>query len=433
MYQSTVMKILMELMQERKRQPLERIVETPIETPVFEPVVEPLFTYEKITQPPQLHDVLKLHEEYGVVGEKENLLRLTFDLITDTSVFLTGKSSAGKSCLMNSALQLVPGELIYRLNDSKKNALFQHGEKYKGKILVIEELQTFFRGSGNEKDALRCIANHEPFHFEDKGYLKTLTARMVMTSGADQNSYKKKYLDGDVELMRRFHEINVELTDEKVKNRINARNEAYKKNFFSATASPLVDASTVKQYFGQCMQSKIGKSCNPFVDFVSEYVMNSIPENEDLTAVQTADAQFKKYMSASLKWHAPERRYNHNGLEGHIASLEDVYIAQKLGGGAGSFDWRACWESGLHSMRESGYPTEILAEYIQRHVINDTIVVKDPVSGESVTLVNYNQPAQTQSTALMPVCTIDGQEHPCEVIRLLPYAPPLLEYNGDAE
>ncbi len=399
-------------------------------------------------RPVKIPELLELFENSGVVGEKENLLKMTLDSITNTSFFLTGKSSAGKSYLINALLRVLPSELVYRFNETKNGALFKHADKFKDKILVIYELQTFFRGSGNEKDALRCIANHEPYTFVDeKGNQLVVDARMVMTSGADQNRYKKMYLDGDVELMRRFHDIRVELNEEKIKNRIAEKNKRFKRNVFTLEGQVLVDEAVVRAYVKHCMKRPDVMLCNPYVDFLSDYVTRAVTDNGDLTAVSKTDDQCKKYVSASAKWNLDERKYSHNSLDGYIAGLEDAHIAKLLIDHdlqrSVDFDWRACWESGLESMRAAQFPAEVIADYVRRHVVNDSIVVVDPITNSPITLVDYRKPVDRKAMVvsdLVPVFRVDGQEfRPCEIVRedprdaprQLPYNPRLLEYKGD--
>ncbi len=425
-------------------EPVRIVVKEPVRAePVPRPVSQPV-------RPVRLPELLELFENSGVVGEKENLLKMTLDAVTDTSFFLTGKSSAGKSYLMNALLRVLPPELVYRFNETKNGALFKHADKFRNKILVIYELQTFFRGSGNEKDALRCIANHEPYTFvDDKGNQLVVDARMVMTSGADQNRYKKMFLDGDVELMRRFHNIRVELTEEKIKNRIAEKNKRFKRNVFTLEGQVAVDEAVVRAYVRQCMARPDAMLCNPYVDFLSDYVTRAVTDNGDLTAVSKTDDQCKKYVSASAKWNLDERKYSHNGIDGFIAGLEDAYVAKILVDHdlerSVDFDWRACWESGLESMRAAQFPAEVIAEYVRRHVVNDSIVVVDPITNSPVTLVDYRKPVDRKSVVvsdLVPVFRVDGGEfRPCEIVReelpasnaprQLSYQPKLLEAPKD--
>ena len=361
----------------------------------------------------------------GVVGEKENLLKMTLDTITSTSFFLTGKSSAGKSHLMNTVIKVLPDKMVYKLSDTKKGALFKHSGLFKGKILVIPEVQTYFRGSGNEKDALRCIANHEPYPYvDDKGDTTIVEARMVMTSGADQNRYKRTYLDNDVELMRRFHAINVELTDDKIRDIIAAKNKRYTNNVFSQTNPVQADESALRKHISYCMGAQIANQCNPFVGYVSEYTISAVDENKDLTAVSKTDSQFKKHMDALTLWNSFDRDYTHQNVTCQITSLEDVFVAKKLIdhelGTDEEFNWTACWESGLESMRLSQFPPEVISEYQRRHLINKRITVKDPFSGKDTVLVDYNVKNDRQAvrvTDLVPVFSVNGGEYKkCEII-----------------
>ncbi len=412
-------------------QSIEEFVEKEVIIP--EIISPPTQTNYLFSQQPNLHDLLSVYKQLGVVGEQENLLKMTLDTITNTSFFLTGKSSAGKSHLMNTLLKVLPDNIVYKLSDTKKDSLFKHSGLFKDKILVIPEIQTYFRGSGNEKDALRCIANHEPYpYMNEKGDKIIVEARMVMTSGADQNKYKKTYLDNDVELMRRFHEINVELTDDKVRDIIAAKNKQYTNNVFNQINPVLTDESSIKDHINYCLDAQKSNQCNPFVGFISEYTISAVNENQNLTAVSKTDSQFKHHMDALTLWNSLDRNYEHQNITGKITSLEDVFVAKKLidhemGIENKNFNWTACWESGLESMRQSQFPQEVISDYQRRHLINNQIVVKDPFSGTDKILVDYNiqndQKQDVHVTDLAPVFSVNGGEYKkCEIITKLPPA-----------
>ncbi|MBW2993838.1 hypothetical protein KY315_00280, partial [Candidatus Woesearchaeota archaeon] len=132
------------------------------------------------------------------------LLKIAANVVSGRSTLVTGVSNGGKSHTLGTILMSIPYDLQDEFADSKQ--FFKASTMHNGKfnIIHIDELQTFLRGSSNEKDAIRRIANGE--HYDPKkedGVDCPITAHGVYACVADSNTYKKRIMAKDKELMRR--------------------------------------------------------------------------------------------------------------------------------------------------------------------------------------------------------------------------------------
>jgi len=148
------------------------------------------------------------------------LLKIVANVVTGRSTLVTGASGSGKSYTLNTVLMTVPGDMKDEFADSKQ--FFNVARKKNGKftILHLDELQTFLRGSVNEKDAIRKIGYGE--HYDPKqedGVDCPIEAHGVYTCVADSNAYKKRLMANDKELMRRLDKVDIQLDDDKIKQR----------------------------------------------------------------------------------------------------------------------------------------------------------------------------------------------------------------------
>ncbi len=128
------------------------------------PVKVPRFKGQK----PDLFSFGLLFEDLGVIGQKRAIYRGLLNMISGTSFIYVGPSGGGKTITADALISLLPKGLLYEINDSKNNALFEHAERFSRRVLYFPEIQTFLRGSSNEKDAFRTMCEGRPYIYFDK-------------------------------------------------------------------------------------------------------------------------------------------------------------------------------------------------------------------------------------------------------------------------
>lgn len=328
------------------------------------------------------------------------LLKIAANVVSGRSTLVTGASNSGKSYTLNSILMSVPNELQDEFADSKqffKAATMRNG---KFKVIHIDELQTFLRGSSNEKDAIRRIAYGE--HYDPKkedGVDCPITAHGVYTCVADSNAYKKKLMAKDKELMRRFDHVEIFLDDDKIKQRnetvVNGQNPS-----FNSDTKANLDLQVLQYHFGKAIDRDIndGSFFNPFAQFFAEYIQDVCKEQGNLEESTEVIKGNKAGILFGLKWYGSQRKFEKNGHFKYISSIEDAFVAKlitdkDLKRKTNNFDWQACWESGLESLRASGYPVEIIASYQAKHVSSDNkLYATNPFTKEKILLADLNKP-----------------------------------------
>jgi hypothetical protein len=137
---------------------------------------------------------------------------------------------------------------------------------------------------------------------------------------------------------------------------------------------------------------------NPFARFLIEYIGESCKGAGNMEEAAKIATYHKNYVNAGTKWNAKYRTFGKGNDFRFIASIGDAYIAKiltdsELKGEKKPFDWHACWESGVESLKASGYPAEIINAYVKRQVSDDNkIYMKDAITGEQVLLADLNKP-----------------------------------------
>jgi len=328
------------------------------------------------------------------------LLKIAANVVAGRSTLVTGASNSGKSYTLNSILMSVPQEIQDEFADSKqffKAATMRNG---KFKVIHIDELQTFLRGSSNEKDAIRRIAYGELYDpKKEDGVDCPITAHGVFTCVADSNAYKKRLMAKDKELMRRFDHVEIFLDDDKIKQRnetvVNGQNPS-----FNSDAKVNLDLKVLQYHFGKAIQRNMsdGSFFNPFAQFFAEYIQDVCKEQGKLEESTEAIKGNKAGILFGLKWYGNKRKFEKNGHFKYISSIEDAFVAKlitdkDLERKTENFDWQACWESGLESLRASGYPVEIIAAYQAKQVSADNkLYVTNPFTKEKILLADLNKP-----------------------------------------
>ena len=349
---------------------------------------------------PGLNNALQAYKDLGVVGEEFNMLKSLSNICTCRSTLYEGQSNAGKSFIMNNAFELVPDHLKIKLSDSKY--FFDLAKQAGGKLpfVIIEELQTFLRNSKNEKDALRFLMNEETYSYPlGDGNILPISAMAVFASIADTNMYKKRIVNNDKELLRRLHRVRVELTDEKMQERLEALANQQMPSF-NAESEEGSNLDILKYHVEKTINLDIpqNKLFNPFARFMVSYIMDICKGKGSVEQSAETAKQNKNYVLFNTKWNADERKFEKGSNFKYIAGIEDAFIAKMLtdsdiGREGKNFDWRACWESGLESLRVSGYPVEIIAAYQSRQVKDDKLYATDPVTNQKVLLADLSKPA----------------------------------------
>jgi len=349
---------------------------------------------------PTRRETLQMCEQMGVIGEKVTLLKLISNICIKKSTLVEGSSNAGKSWVLDHVFELVPDSMKCKTNDSRN--FFDLAKRYNGQFpfIVMGELQTFLRGSKNEKDILRCIGNGEVYNFPlEDGKNLPISAWGVYASIADSNRYKKMLVDGDKELLRRFHRVYIELTDEKMKQRLEAIAKQQMPTYSSASEKD-ADLDTIKSHIEKTINLEISpkRFFNPFARFMIEYIGESCKGAGKMEEAAKIATYHKNYVIAGTKWNVKFRKFGKGNDFRFIASIGDAYIAKtltdsELTGEKKSIDWHACWESGIESLKASGYPDTIIKAYIQRQVSDDNkLYMNDPITGTQVTLADLSRP-----------------------------------------
>lgn len=350
---------------------------------------------------PTRREALQMCEQLGVIGEKQTLLKLISNICIKKSTLIEGASNAGKSWVLDHVFELVPDSMKCKTNDSRN--FFDLAKRYNGQFpfIVIGELQTFLRGSKNEKDVLRCIGNGEVYNYPlEDGKMLPISAWGVYACIADSNRYKKMLVDGDKELLRRFHRVYIELTDEKMKQRLDAIARQQMPTYGSASEKE-ADLDTIKAHIERTVQLEMPQKrfFNPFARFLIEYIRESCKDSGNMEEAAKIATYHKNYVLAGTKWNAKYRKYCKGNDFRYIAGIGDIYIAKALtdsdigNSDKKPVDWHACWESGIESLKASGYPAEIISAYQKRHVSDDNkIYLLDPITSEKVLLADLSKP-----------------------------------------
>ncbi len=328
------------------------------------------------------------------------LLKIAANVVSGRSTLVTGVSNGGKSHTLSTILMSIPYDLQDEFADSKQ--FFKASTMHNGKfnIIHIDELQTFLRGSSNEKDAIRRIANGE--HYDPKkedGVDCPITAHGVYACVADSNAYKKRIMAADKELMRRFDTVEILLDEDKIKQR-NATVVNGQTPSFNSNSTKNLNLQVLQYHFGQAIKKDIpdGSFFNPFAQFFAEYIQDVCKEKGNLEESTEVIKGNKAGMIFGIKWYGDQRKFEKAGQFKYISNIEDAFIAKlitdkDLGRETNNFDWQSCWESGLESLRSSGYPIEIIASYQAKHVTkNNKLYVTNPFTKEQVLLADLNQP-----------------------------------------
>jgi len=328
------------------------------------------------------------------------LLKIFANVVTGRSTLVTGASGSGKSYTLNTVLMTVPGDMKDEFADSKQFFNVARKKNGKFKILHLDELQTFLRGSVNEKDAIRKIGYGE--HYDPKqedGVDCPIEAHGVYTCVADSNAYKKRLMSNDKELMRRLDKVDIQLDDDKIKQRnatvVNDQNPA-----FSANERAGLGLKVIQYHMGQAINRDIpeGTFFNPFAQFFAEYIQDVCKEKGSLEESTEVIKGNKSGMLLGVQWSGDQRKFEKGGQFKYISSIEDAFVAKlitdkDLGRDSDNFDWHACWESGIESLRAAGYPVEIIASYQAKHVSNDNkLYVTNPFTNQRVLLADLNKP-----------------------------------------
>ena len=381
------------------------------------------FTDKKL----DLYDVGTLfEEELGVIGERKSVYRIILNTISKKSFILVGPSGSGKTTIADNLASLLPEDLFYEIHDTKKQALFQHAEKFHKKILYFPEIQTFLRGSGNEKDALRTICEGKPyFYFDKTGNKITLDPLFIFSAVAESNTYWKKYLMDDPEFKRRIDFIYTDKSLDKINNIKNAKN---RRRAGIRCQNSSITKEDVSAFLRSRMIMEITDSIiDPNSAFVNEYFPKTFMA---LSYIEN----YKTIEDAILKWHIDEDRYEVNGNVVHILGLKNKYRAERIAReeicrSLREFDnvsyakeelkwsdkeiselersiekskeeinWQVGWETYLKNLREAKAPSDLISEVIDRHFVNGKLIVDDPITGNTVVLAEYSKSDKTNSS-----------------------------------
>ncbi len=366
-------------------------------SPSGQPVQAAQKPYKHVTR----RQALQMCEQRGVIGEKVELLKLLSNITIKKSTLVEGASGAGKSWLLDHAFELVPENLKCITNDNKN--FLELAKRYNGQFpfIVIGELQTFLRGSKNEKDIMRCIGNGEVYNFPlDDGTNLPISAQGVFACIADSNRYKKMFVEGDKELLRRFHRVYVTLTDDKMKKRLDAI-ASMQMPSYGALKEQEADLADIKNHMERTILLDIPQKrfFNPFARFVTQYILESCKgagKMEDAAKIAT---YHKNYVLAGVKWNEKYRTFGKTDDEARvIAGIGDIFTAKRLTDSdlkeqIKDFDWYACWESGIESLKASGYPQAIISAYMRRQINNENkICLTDLIEDNVVELVDLSKP-----------------------------------------
>lgn len=355
--------------------------------------------YKHVTR----RQALKMCEQRGVIGEKVELLKLLSNISIKKSTLIEGASNAGKSWLMDHVFELVPENLKCLTNDNKN--FLELAKRYKGQFpfIVIGELQTFLRGSVNEKDILRCIGNGEIYNYPlDDGTNLPISAAGVFACIADSNRYKKMIVEGDKELLRRFHRVYVTLTDEKMNRRLEAMAKQQMPSYDEIKEQE-ADLKDIQNHIERTIMLEIPQKrfFNPFARFLIEYISESCKGSGNMEDAAKIATYHKNYVLAGVKWNARHRKFGKQDDTRYIAGIGDIYTAKQLTdsdlkGSGKEFDWHACWESGIESLKASGYPESMIRAYQRRQTGEDNkIYLTNLLEDTVVELIDLNKPKPT--------------------------------------
>jgi len=193
--------------------------------------------------------------------------------------------------------------------------------------------------------------------------------------------------------------VEISLDDDKIKQR-NATVVNGQTPSFNSDSTKNLNLQVLQYHFGQAIKKDIpdGTFFNPFAQFFAEYIQDVCKEKGNLEESTEVIKGNKAGMIFGIKWYGDQRKFEKAGQFKYISNIEDAFIAKlitdkDLGRETNNFDWHACWESGLESLRSSGYPIEIIAAYQAKHVTQDNkLYATNPFTKEQVLLADLNQP-----------------------------------------
>ncbi len=391
----------------------------------------------------------------GIIGERKGSFRTLLCMINNQPVNYVGPSSAGKSKMKTALRGLLPKDSYLELTtpDEFKEAL-ESGE-INGKVLSVPEFQIILRDSKNRKDVLKLMINNE---------YKNASIKFFVTSVATDDPYFKKYIATNKQLMRRLNNIFIQMGHDKWENI-----QAYE--IEKSIEGAFLDDSkrnTVEHYrewMNYLRNIKLGKISDPLAAFHRQYFIDS-PKAGDVLK------RYQKLERALLKMSLEESTYDVYGKKIPILSIREKYRVDRLrelvnqeikelDGDARKMlkkeykwpeedikkyfesverskqecDWQIGWESALESLnilREKNLiPASVVAEYINRHVVNGKVTVVDDYTGEVVVLAEHPPKQEINKDAII-VTDLERVFEP-EVVEEQPYGPqPLPEHQGYA-
>jgi len=389
------------------------------------------------------------------IDERKGSFRTLLSMINNQPINYVGPSSAGKTKMKMALKGLLPADSYLELTtpDEFKEAL-DSGE-INGKVLSVPEFQIILRDSKNRKDVLKLMINNE---------YKNAWIKFFVSSVATDDPYFKKYIATNKQLMRRLNNIFIQMSRDKWQNIQDYEIEqSIEAAFLDDFNKPVVEH--YRNWMTYLRSIKLGKISDIFSAFHRRYFIDS-PKAGDVLK------RYKKLERALLKMNLEESTYDVYGKKIPILSIREKYRVdslrnlvnqeiKELDGDARKMlkeeykwpdedikkyfesverseqecDWQIGWESALESLnklREKNLiPASVVAEYINRHVINGKVTVVDDYTGEVVVLAEH-PPKQKVNRDAIIITDLERIFEP-EIVEEQQYGPqPLPEHQNYA-
>lgn len=296
---------------------IDQYVEQPIAVTLPKPELKPDWNYR-----PTLVDILDYYKYKGVVGEESISILQTLGAINKLCFGLESLSGSGKSYVVENLLDLIPEDMVYRMEMSSKTAeMYQADEINKRKIIYLPELQKamksnnpiiieILKGLTEGKDVTRKVRNQSTKSIDeyvingDKGVIFTL---------AVENEFKY-----DAEFSRRVFilqtDVSEDQTDKILKFKASKRH-AVKQNGFGEE-----DYKKLSAHVKECLEFPDVDYENPFADYIAEQIPRTI-------RARSYDDYLFDLMDASAKFHFKDRFLKDNVL---FLNIEDVHSITSL-------------------------------------------------------------------------------------------------------
>ncbi len=393
--------------------------------------------------PPELYEVGTLIENMGMDGQRKSIYRCFLNLISKDPFVIIGPSGAGKTELASYIVDLIKfidPSLLEEYNKLDLKDLMDNSEDYNGKVLYFTEAQTIIRGSKDYRDLVKAMFGGEEYKDGDK----KLNLLFAFSAIAKTNRYWKNHLKNDPEFKTR---LNLVYLDGSIDGLLEHRDGSNKRRSGQAKKKPV---SITKEQLASFIVSKMMMDIpgeyidDPSRAFVDQYIPLTFSANRHLNRLEALE-------NTLLKWYNGEDKYEINGKTKFLLGLRNKYRAERLlredicraileydnekdlreegwndkaierlkrtiEKSKETVDWQGCWDSYLESLKAANAPPELIAEVINRHVVNGKVTVIDPLTGNDVVLAQYPKPAEDKPDPETVVTDMkgafDGYEQP---------------------